>query len=154
MIIRSAVLGDAPVLDALEQRLFEADNYPISRRMFRYHIRHNLLLVAVSDSGAIAGYVLVLIRRKKAKLYSLGVDERFRGQGVARELLGKMLERVSDLGFTCTVLEVRCDNAGAIRLYRESGFETIRTLKGFYRDGCDAYFMEKCHAGAPLPQAL
>ncbi len=154
MTIRNAVSTDVLALDALEQRLFEAANYPISRRMFRYHIRHNLLLVAQSNSGGIMGYVLVLIRRKKAKLYSLGVDVAFRGRGVARMLLEKMLEHVRDLGFTCTVLEVRCDNAGAIRLYRETGFETIRILKGFYRDGCDAYFMEKCHAGAPLPQTL
>jgi len=151
MILRRAVAGDVAELDLLEQRLFSVHNYPLSRRSFAYHVRHSLLLVARSETGALAGYALALVRRRrKAKLYSLGVAPEFRGQKVARALIARMIDELGLLGFGHTELEVRCDNDAAIALYRALGFETCKRLEAFYRDGCDAYLMEASHACTSL----
>ncbi len=144
MTLRCAELGDVAALDALERRLFEPHNFPISRRMFRHHLTCNLLYAAFGNGGELLGYVLVLTRgRKRAKLYSLGVDERVRGQGIAGALLDFAIDALHQRGFREMVLEVRVDNIGAIALYEKRGFKPLKHLKHFYRDGCDALLMER-----------
>jgi len=146
MKIRQARPSDSARLFALEEELFGVADYPLSRRSFYHHIRHNLLYVAETDEGAIAGYILALVRRRDPKLYSLGVSKAYRGSGTARLLMATMLKELTSRGFKQTLLEVRCDNTGAIALYREFGFSITKELKAFYRDGCDAYLMEAEHA--------
>lgn len=143
MIIRRAEASDSGALASLEERLFRPENYPLSRRAFYYHIRRNLLLVARSEAGALAGYILVLITRREPKLYSLGVSPDFERRGIASELLTGALREVESRGYGHTWLEVRCDNETALRLYRRFGFQTVKTLPGFYRDGADGYLMRR-----------
>lgn len=140
MILRAAKSSDAKELSVLERGIFEEENYPLSLASFRYHIKHNFLYVAeINDK--IVGYVLVLIKRREAKLYSLGVDTEFRGKGISAKLLATALEKVAALGFQKMVLEVRSDNEKALTLYETFGFQTLKSETHFYRDGCDAYIM-------------
>ncbi|WP_345975386.1 N-acetyltransferase [Sulfurimonas sp. HSL3-7] len=146
MKIRQALSCDAGKLHALEEELFSAADFPLSHRSFYYHIHHNLLYVAETEAGAIAGYALALIQRRDAKLYSLGVASVHRGSGLSGLLMRQILQQLAILGFKRTLLEVRCDNTPAIALYRKFGFSITKKLDAFYRDGCDAYLMEKEHA--------
>ncbi|MDD5401069.1 MAG: ribosomal protein S18-alanine N-acetyltransferase [Sulfurimonas sp.] len=141
MIIRKAEQKDAASLYALEQKLFSAENFPLSRGSFAYHIRNNMLYVAEIDNN-IAGYVLVLIKRANAKLYSIGVGEPYRGRKIAKKLLELVSRELVFLGFKRLLLEVRIDNSAAISLYKKLGFNIVKNLKAFYLDGCDAYLME------------
>ncbi len=150
MMIRDALSGDVKALLTLEESLFDGENYPLSARAFYYHIRHNLLLVAQTQEQTLAGYLLVLIRRRKAKLYSIGVLTAYQGKGVAQALLNVMNERLLEQGFEHLQLEVRCDNEKAISLYEKEGFQIHKTLHSFYKDGCDAYLMEKPYAKTSL----
>ncbi len=143
MKIRQALPSDALRLSALEEQLFTADNYPLSRRSFYYHIRNNLLLVAETEQGEIAGYTLALVRRRNAKLYSLGIAQPYRGKGVASMLMKAVLEALEQRDFKRILLEVRCDNIEAVALYKRFGFMVTNELSAFYRDGCDAYLMEQ-----------
>lgn len=146
MIYRNAALEDVTALSKLEAQLFSAENYPISRRMFRYHIRRNRILVAVNDAGEVIGYALVLLRKRWAKLYSLGVLEKYRNEGIATALLALLSEELEMQGYGYILLEVRVDNPKAIALYERHGFRTIRRTPGFYKDGCDALIMESAYA--------
>lgn len=149
MIIRKAQNSDLSSLCALERELFLPHNYPLSRGSFAYHIKNNLLYVTEID-GVLAGYVLVLIKRKNAKLYSLGVSRSYRNRKISQELLLLALEELLALGFKRVLLEVRTDNEAAIALYKKMGFSELKKLKAFYRDGCDAYLMELKHADNTL----
>jgi len=40
-------------------------------------------------------------------------------------------------------LEVRGSNLPAVSLYRKMGFEVMRTIRGYYADGEDAYVMAR-----------
>ncbi len=146
MIIRKAERGDVSKLFALENELFQSENFPLSRRAFAYHLRHNLIIVCEID-GDIVGYALVLIRRKNAKLYSIGVNKAYRGKKISQNLLKEIFDKVITLGFKILTLEVRVDNDIAISLYKHSGFEVKKVLKDFYLDGCDAYLMEMKNVG-------
>lgn len=149
MIVRRAEPRDVSELYALEQKLFSIENYPLSRGSIAYHVRNNLLYIAEID-GDIAGYILVLIKRKNAKLYSIGISEAYRGKKVAQKMLGLISKELLSLGFKSLLLEVRIDNNAAMALYKKVGFNVVKRLKAFYRDGCDAYLMELNYAGETL----
>lgn len=146
MIYRSATLKDTTPLSKLEAQLFSAENYPISRRMFRYHIQRNRIIVAVDGSGKIIGYALALLRKRWAKLYSLGVLKEHRSEGIASTLLTQLSEQLKMQENERILLEVRVDNPNAIALYERHGFLPIRRTPGFYKDGCDALIMELAYA--------
>jgi ribosomal-protein-alanine N-acetyltransferase len=44
-------------------------------------------------------------------------------------------------------LEVRVSNSNAINLYKQTGFEVERTMRGYYSDGEDAYTMSRKISG-------
>jgi ribosomal-protein-alanine N-acetyltransferase len=142
MILRKALSSDVSKLFALEQELFQAENFPLSRASFAYHVKNNLLYVAQIDT-TIVGYVLVLIKRSNAKLYSLGVNKNFRGKKIALKLLEAIMTELLDLNFKQILLEVRTDNEAAITLYKNFGFHIQKKLQSFYLDGCDAYLMQR-----------
>ena len=145
MIIKQASIKDVTKLYNLEQELFNAQNFPLSKGSLRYHILNNLLYTAEVD-GEVAGYILVLIKRAKAKLYSIGVNENFRGKKISQMLIDTILRELKILNFKQVLLEVRTDNVVAITLYKKVGFEIKKTLKEFYLDGCDAHLMELDYA--------
>lgn len=141
MILRKALNSDVSRLFALEQEIFEAENFPLSRASFAYHVKNNLVFVAEID-GNMAGYTLALIKRVHAKIYSIGVSKLHRGKKIAPKLFEAAIDELISMGFKTIVLEVRTDNEIAIALYKNFGFSVKKTLKAFYLDGCDAYLME------------
>jgi len=145
MTIRPAHLNESSKLSALENELFTKENYPLSYGSFAYHIKNNLLFVAEIEEKLVA-YVLVLIKRKKAKLYSIGVLQEFRGKNISSLLLNRVLQELQNLNFTSLTLEVRTDNSDAIKLYEKFSFNITKRVPRFYRDGCDAYIMELDYA--------
>lgn len=142
MIIKRATQKEAKELSTLEKELFSEANYPISYGSFYYHTKNNLLYVAQSEQRVVA-YILLLIKRRDANIFSLGVSAPFRGQNISKKLLNTALTELHTLGFKKVNLEVRSDNLNAIALYEKSGFTVVKRVANFYRDGCDAYKMER-----------
>lgn len=141
MTIRKAQSSDVKKLYELERKLFSKENFPLSQGSLRYHAKNSMLYLFEIESGVV-GYVLVLIKRRDAKLYSIGVDKTHRGKKIANSLLSFVIKELSKLGFKKFLLEVRTDNDRAISLYKKSGFEIKKSIKEFYGDGCDAYLMQ------------
>jgi len=141
MKLRKAKTSDVSALFYLEGELFSSKNYPLSKASFYYHVKNSLIFLAEVD-GVLAGYILVLIKRVDAKLYSIGVKDSFRGEGISKALLIKASKHLKRLGFKKFILEVRVDNIIAISLYKKNGFKVVKSLKAFYKDDCDAYLME------------
>ena len=150
--VRRAKRSDIPALLAIEQSTFVEADGKLSRRAFRYHIASpNLLLVSTSgpDSALISGYILVFIRKKSARIYSLATAIEHRQSGVAKALLSACLESVSELGIAEVKLELRASNTVARSLYQSFGFEAKKTRQGYYGDGETALIMSK-NVEAPL----
>lgn len=143
MKIRKALLEDAKELFLLEEKLFSKENFALSKASFRYHIKNSLLYVA-EVNFEIVGYVLVLLKRKNPKLYSIGVSKNHRGKKIATKLLVFVIDILKLLKSQSFFLEVRVDNVIAITLYKNMGFSIQKRVKSFYRDGCDAYIMHLC----------
>lgn len=142
--LRESSIGDLDRLLELERASFGDDAF--SRRQLRYLLtRARGACFTALLGGEIAGYVSVLVSRRhlNARIYSLVVDPGSRRNGVAAVLVGRALEFARAQGMRSMFLEVRADNAGAIRLYEKNGFVRRAVKPAYYRDYTDAYSMAR-----------
>jgi ribosomal protein S18 acetylase RimI-like enzyme len=143
--IRRALPGDLAELVRLEQLCFFSDR--LSRRSLRRWLRHDDCVFLVSEcDNELHGYILVARRKgtRLARLYSLAVDPRARGKGLASQLISEAERLAREDGAIYMRLEVAEDNAAAITLYRKIGYERFGFYRDYYDDHGDAIRMEKC----------
>lgn len=102
-------------------------------------------MLAAVDAQGLLGKAVVFFRRNSdvARLYSIAVDGRARGRGLGKALLQAVERAAQRRGCTRLRLEVRQDNAGAIRLYERLGYRRFAARVRFYEDGADAWRYEK-----------
>ncbi|MFW9908151.1 MAG: ribosomal protein S18-alanine N-acetyltransferase [Candidatus Thorarchaeota archaeon] len=126
------------------------ENYPDQFFLGLYHHAPKAFLVAECDEG-ICGYIMCRIERgissfgrspvKKGHIVSIAVKTEHRHQGVGSELVKAAMKGMSEYGVSEYFLEVRKTNKAAISIYQKLDYEIKRVLKGYYRDGEDAYLM-------------
>jgi ribosomal-protein-alanine N-acetyltransferase len=100
------------------------------------------LFVVARLAGRIAGYSITFIERGAAELVSIAVHPKYRRNGVGEALMHFTLPDLKQRGVARWRLMVRIDNEQAIGFYRGFGFERIRTVRGYYGRGVDAWRME------------
>ena len=142
--LRDVRASDLDDLLRLEQLAFPTDR--LSRRSFRHWIssENRAFIIATAD-GTLAGYILVIYHAgtRLARLYSIATDPRFRGLGIAKELIGAGERAASDSGRFIMRLEVASDNLAAISLYQSLGYQTFGSYVDYYDDHGDATRMHK-----------
>lgn len=73
---------------------------------------------------------------------TIAVSPEFRGLGLGRKLMDRLVDQAKALHATDIFLEVRADNTVAQNLYESLGFEHIDTRKRYYQpDNVDAWIM-------------
>jgi ribosomal-protein-alanine acetyltransferase len=141
--IRLANPSDLETLLRLEQN-FPGDK--LSKQSFKHFLTkaHADFLVLEADDEILAD-ALVLYRKgsTSARLYSLVVDPKARGKGLARDLLEACETAAKTHACTQIHLEVREDNQAALALYEHHGYQKTATLKSYYEDGTAAIKMSK-----------
>ena len=80
---------------------------------------------------------------KKGHIVSVAVSREYRKAGIGTELIKHSMKGMAEYGAKEFFLEVRRTNEAAIKAYEKLGFDVKRVLKGYYRDGEDAYLMVK-----------
>ncbi|MDX1800362.1 MAG: GNAT family N-acetyltransferase/peptidase C39 family protein [Marinobacter sp.] len=141
---RLAVITDLDQLVVLEKQCFTEDR--ISRRSFRRFIempRDRLIVAQAGDQ--ILGYSLVLMHSatRLARIYSIAVSAAARGQGLGARLVKAAEHHAVEAGRIIMRLEVREDNAQAIRLYRQLGYRQFGTYRDYYDDHGTALRFER-----------
>jgi ribosomal-protein-alanine N-acetyltransferase len=151
--LRQCTYDDIPsVMDVNETTLPE--NYPLFfyEQILEKYPEAFMIAHLKNRPDKVIGYIMWRVERgpssfgldyvKKGHLVSLAVLDPYRRVGVARQLMTKSMKIVQDYGVTEFVLEVRCSNTGAVRLYQDAfHFERIKIIHQYYRDGEDAFFM-------------
>lgn len=89
-------------------------------------------------SGSVTGIVVGRQVLDEAEILNLAVTEETRRQGEGRALVGRILNRFSELHVSRVFLEVRESNAGAIAFYRGLGFQAIGSRRDYYQDPKEA----------------
>jgi ribosomal-protein-alanine N-acetyltransferase len=153
-------LGLAPMtLEDLDEVLeIERASFktPWSRGAFRYELTQNRVArsLVVRLGRELAGYLCLWEIGHEIHITNLAVRPSLRRRGVARALLGHVLEGARRDRMELVFLEVRPTNVEAVTLYERLGFRVIGRRKGYYFDtGEDALVMEaRLDAEAAQPE--
>jgi len=82
--------------------------------------------------AAVAGYGILSIGAGEAHLLNICIDPAFRGQGLGRHLLGRLMDIARWNGAERLFLEVRPSNPLAKTLYESVGFTDIGRRPRYY----------------------
>jgi ribosomal protein S18 acetylase RimI-like enzyme len=145
MRVRRAELSDLDELVALEQGSFASDR--LSRAQYRRHLDSDSaqVWVASAPSRQFLGSAVLFFRKgsSAARLYSIASRPEARGKGVGSALIAAAEAAAIQRRCRALRLEVRIDNAEAIRLYERLGFHRIGRYASYYEDSADAWRYEK-----------
>ena len=105
-------------------------------------------IAAEGPTGTLLGYVLAKSETGPQGLYchisALSVRPEARRCGIASRLMAQIeMESSQNLGALYIDLFCKVTNKHAINYYRKLGYETYRTVTGYYTDGRDALDMRK-----------
>jgi ribosomal-protein-alanine N-acetyltransferase len=118
-----------------------------------YHRFPETFIVA-EGNGEVVGYIMCRIETglsnfgfgglvKKGHIVSVAVLPQYQRKGIGNALITKAMDGMRLYNAKQCFLEVRITNAEAISLYKKLGLEVIRTIRGYYADGEDAYVMSE-----------
>ncbi len=109
MLIRVEIPIDAPGIDALLRRSFNRSGEADLVKDLREDGLLTLGLVATDDEGQVVGYVAfspVVVEGEELQwvgLAPLAVDEAYRGQGLAKQLVYEGLDSLNEFGYAAVV---------------------------------------------------
>jgi ribosomal-protein-alanine N-acetyltransferase len=90
-------------------------------------------LVAV-EGERVAGYIGSQSVMGESDMMNVAVHPEFRRQGIAQQLVLRLVEELTKRGNHCLSLEVRASNAPAIALYEKLGFSQVGRRPKYYRN--------------------
>lgn len=131
------------VLD-IESESFE---YPWSEEEFVKCLRErNCIGMVAEHEDRIAGYMIYEILNTRLHLLNLAVAPSARRMGVGRQMIGKLVSKLTNRRRRQILLEVRETNLHAQVFFRHLDFKAISLLRDFYEDTTeDAYLMQYKH---------
>jgi [ribosomal protein S18]-alanine N-acetyltransferase len=80
----------------------------------------------------LVGYVVYAVALDEAHLLNLCIVPQRQGQGLGRDLLDRVLDRLRARRLEAVFLEVRVSNRVALGLYRSQGFTEVGYRKDYY----------------------
>ena len=118
--------------------------HPWSRAHFHDELKspHSFPFSAFDGTGRLVGYICPMIILDEGHIFDVAVHPDFRGQGLGKMLVEKVLAICHERGAEFVSLEVRPSNIDAIGLYRRLGFIETGKRPRYYQDGEDAILME------------
>jgi ribosomal-protein-alanine N-acetyltransferase len=136
--IRRLTYADLPQVIAIERRAFQT---PWSLAMFVLELsKPGGECLAARRDGGLTGYLICSRFEDAWHIMNIAVDPRHLREGIARALMGELIERLGE--HARLTLEVRPSNGPAIALYERFGFLGAGKRHSYYQDnGEDALIM-------------
>jgi ribosomal protein S18 acetylase RimI-like enzyme len=155
MEIRFLTEADAEAYSEIRAEALAGDSYAFGSSVQEHRLLSMQELAArITDSrdkfvcGAFQGSRLIgtagffrgrnIKERHKGNIWGVYVGPEFRGKGIARSMMSKLIDRVAGLNdIEQLVLAVGTRQVSAVRLYRSLGFETFGCEKHALKIGSD-----------------
>jgi len=153
LTIRKFLPSDIDKIVEIEKASFRQGAYSKTRleNLSKKH-PNDFLVAQLADKKV--GYIIAYNKAGGwIDFVSLAVDKKYQKLGIGKKLVVFVLNRFRKKGLKKASLEVRTTNKRAISFFQNLGFKTTKVIKRYYRDGEDAYLMEKSNlapAKAPL----
>ncbi|CUX26429.1 Acetyltransferase YpeA [Clostridium sp. C105KSO15] len=93
--------------------------------------------LVVEEEGAVLGYCVFRTIAGEGELLRIAVLPAYRGRGLSKKLMDRLVESSIKKGVKSLSLEVRESNKKARNLYRYYGFEEETIRKNYYRNPCE-----------------
>lgn len=146
LIIRELQDEDIEALSRIEAASF---SMPWSAQDFADLLKHDYCMYLVAElDGEVAGCCGMTNICNEGNIDNVVVAEKFRGRGIAGELLRELIARGNAQGVEAYTLEVRVSNSAAIHVYEKLGFVSEGIRPNFYeRPTEDAMIMWRRKGG-------
>lgn len=145
-VIRPPKRKEMERLLLIERRCFRSHRF--TKEDFEYHFTNPSSIFGVAEAGdEIVGYVAGIVyhgaANRVARLYSMAVLSKWRGQGIGAMLLTYFEREAVKHHSRWSTLEVRKSNRSAKSLYTRFGYRVVEVLKDYYAPGSDGLRMRK-----------
>lgn len=144
--------------DLEEVLAIENDSFPypwnIAHFLDELKSVHAFPLVALDSGKRIIGYICPRLILDEGQILNVAVQQAFRGQGIGRILVQRVLVDCREGGGSTVSLEVRPSNFAAIALYQGLGFVATGIRRNYYANGEDATLMEYNFADNEVDDAV
>lgn len=132
--MRAMLIDDLPDISAMENLSYE---FPWSAGIFKDCLKAGYPCWVLCTDAVIVGYGILSMGAGEAHVLNICIAPDWRGQGLGRHLLGRLLEIARWNGAERVFLEVRPSNPLAKTLYQSVGFSEIGVRPKYYpaRDG-------------------
>lgn len=150
--IRWTIRRDMPEVFQTEQASFE---YPWTEEDFLRCLRQRNCIGMVAEHGAkVVGFMIYELHKTKLHILNFAVHPSWRRTGVGKQMVEKLISKLSSHHRTRITLEVRETNLPAQLFFRKMDFRALRVLRSFYEDsGEDAFLMQMwLRTGADKPR--
>jgi ribosomal-protein-alanine N-acetyltransferase len=148
MMVKVAEITICPMTesDLDEVLVIESESFPRpwTKTHFLDELRsaHSFPLVALGLNHIILGYICPMLVIDEGHILDVAVHKCFRGQGIGKLLVERVLSDCYSGGAEFVSLEVRLSNLSAIQMYMKLGFKVTGRRKRYYENGEDALMME------------
>ncbi len=126
---RPMLLDDVPRIMEIELASYD---FPWTGGIFRDCIRVGYNCWVYEINNNIQAYGLISVAANEAHVLNICVAPEYRGQGIGRKMLRKLLEVAESKRVDSVFLEVRESNTAALTLYDQEGFNRIGLRKAYY----------------------
>ena len=127
--------------------IIEIENSVFEQPWSKFHFLKDLELnvsyniVCIKKTECI-GYLFGYLIEKDYHLNNIAVKQICQGKGIAKDMLKFLIKKLRKSKINKIMLEVRCDNFQAIKLYDSMGFNKVNIRKNYYKKGKDAFLYD------------
>jgi [ribosomal protein S18]-alanine N-acetyltransferase len=135
LLIRWVIGRDLPEILGIEHESFE---FPWRKEDFiRLLERRNCIGIVAEANDHIAGYMLYECNKGRIDLLNLAVDPKFRRAGVGKELMAKLIAKLSHSRHPLLSVSVRDSNLSAHLFFKSLGFRCVQVRHDSYDNTAD-----------------
>jgi ribosomal-protein-alanine N-acetyltransferase len=142
--IRWMIRRDMPEVLEIERASFE---FPWFEEDFIRCLRQrNCIGMVAEHAERVVGFMIYELHKTRLHILNFAVAPHVRRRAIGRQMVDKLVGKLSSQRRTDITLEVRETNLSAQVFFRESGFRATNVLRDFYDDSPeDAYVMQYCY---------
>ena len=148
--IRWMIRRDMEDVLSIERHSFE---FPWFEEDFIRCLRQRNCIGMVAEHGErVVGFMIYELHKTRLHILNFAVAPEFRRRGVGRQMVDKLVSKLSSQRRTRITLEVRETNLPAQLFFKQLSFRATMVLRSFYEDSPeDAYLMQFRHVATDLP---
>lgn len=151
--VRWMIRRDMAEVLEIEQGSFE---FPWAEEDFTYCLRQRNCIGMVAEMAeSVVAFMIYELHRSRLHVLNFAVRRSHRRLGIGRQMVDRLVGKLSPERRDRILLEVRERNLPAQLFFRDAGFMAISVLKNFYQDSTeDAYQMQLLATASSETQPL